>query len=86
MRITVEYYARLRELAGCPSEVVTMNAGASVKDVWRQATALHGALASMTGRVSAAVNAEFAGMHTVLHDGDEVAFLPPVSGGADTTR
>ena len=32
--------------------------------------------------ISCAVNAEFARMHATVHDGDEVAFLPPVSGGS----
>jgi molybdopterin synthase sulfur carrier subunit len=38
-------------------------------------------MAPYRGSVSGAVNAEYARMDAPIHDGDEVAFLPPVSGG-----
>jgi molybdopterin converting factor subunit 1 len=86
MRVKVEFYARLRELAGTPEWPLETTDGATVGEVWRAAVAAHDALAAMTGSVSAAVNAEFATMKTVVRDGDEIAFLPPVSGGARETR
>jgi molybdopterin synthase catalytic subunit len=86
MRVTVRLFARLREAAGageCPCEVP---AGASVVDVWRAMTALHPSLEPFGGSISAAINADFAKPSTPVHEGDEVAFLPPVSGGSGPTR
>ena len=82
MRVTVQVFARLRELAGRDEWSVDVPAGASVADVWRAATVSMPALAPFTGAVTCAVNSDFARMDTLLRDGDAVAFLPPVSGGA----
>jgi molybdopterin converting factor small subunit len=76
-------FARLRDLAGrgeWPCDLDTRTA-ASVADVWRGVVQDHPALEPFARSVSCAVNARFARMHTTLNDGDEVAFLPPVSGG-----
>ena len=81
MRVTVRLFARLRDLAGRPDQSVDVPAGASVADVWRALAARHPALEPFGGSVSCAVNADFARMHAAVRDGDEVAFLPPVSGG-----
>jgi molybdopterin converting factor small subunit len=60
--------------------------GASVADVWRAIEGAHPAVQPLAKTVSAAVNAEFASMTTTVHEGDEIAFLPPVSGGAGVSR
>jgi molybdopterin converting factor small subunit len=52
-----------------------------VQDVWRALVRDHPALASFTRAMSTAVNLEYARLDTPVRDGDEVAFLPPVSGG-----
>jgi molybdopterin converting factor small subunit len=56
--------------------------GASVADLWRSVAGDHPELHRFAASISCAVNADFAPMSTVLRDGDEVAFLPPVSGGS----
>jgi molybdopterin converting factor subunit 1 len=81
MRITVRVFARLRELAGAGELVRDVAPGTSVADVWRALQHEFPGMAPYARSVSAAVNAEFARMDTRLSDGDEVAFLPPVSGG-----
>jgi molybdopterin synthase sulfur carrier subunit len=81
MRVTVRLFARLRDLAGRADQSLDVPAGASVDDVWRALTARHPALEPFGRSVSCAVNADFARRHAAVRDGDEVAFLPPVSGG-----
>lgn len=80
MRVTVRLFARLREIAGAPElerdvEVPTLGG------LWDQLAREYPAMAPYRGSVSGAVNAEYARMDTPISDGDEVAFLPPVSGG-----
>ncbi|HYN08397.1 MAG TPA: MoaD/ThiS family protein [Vicinamibacterales bacterium] len=81
MRVKVQLFARLRELAGrgeCDCEVP---AGASVGDVWRAVADRHVSLRPFGGAISCALNADFARMNAPVQEGDEIAFLPPVSGG-----
>ena len=82
MRVTVQLFARLRELAGRSEWTCELPPGSSVEDVWRSLVAAHPLVAPLGSAVSAAVNAEFARMTAKVADGDAVAFLPPVSGGA----
>ena len=56
-------------------------ANASVKTVWDQLVTEFPDLGAYAASISAAVNADYARMNARLADGDEVAFLPPVSGG-----
>jgi molybdopterin converting factor subunit 1 len=86
MRVTVQLFARLRELAGRSETTCEVPPGASVADVWRALQVDHPAIAPLGSSVSAAVNAEFAPMTTEVHEGDAIAFLPPVSGGAGVSR
>jgi molybdopterin converting factor subunit 1 len=81
MRVKVRLFARLREIAGRGEYECDVPAGASVEDVWQAVTAGHDALKAFGSAVSCAVNADFARRTAKVHEGDEVAFLPPVSGG-----
>jgi molybdopterin converting factor subunit 1 len=82
VRVTVQLFARLRELAGRSEWACELPPGSSVQDVWRRLVEAHPSVAPLGPAVSAAVNAEFARMSATVADGDAVAFLPPVSGGA----
>ena len=64
MRVTVQLFARLRELAGRSEATCELAPGASVADVWRALEVAHPAIAPLGASVSAAVNAEFAPMTT----------------------
>lgn len=81
MHVTVRLFARLREIVGAPEVAREVPDGATLSSVWEELSAEFPALAPYRGSVSAAVNADYARMHAPVHDGDEVAFLPPVSGG-----
>ena len=82
MRVPVRLFARLREIAGTDTLERDVSGGASVADVWASLVSEWPPMAAFQSTVSAAVNAEYARMHRELSDGDEVAFLPPVSGGS----
>jgi molybdopterin converting factor subunit 1 len=81
MRVTVKLFARLRDLAGSGELIRDVEAPATVHTVWRSLTAEMPALLDYEATMSVAVNAEYARMAAAVHEGDEVAFLPPVSGG-----
>jgi molybdopterin converting factor subunit 1 len=81
MRVTVRLFARLREIAGAAELTRELTPGANIAAVWRQLAGEFPELAPYERSVSSAVNADYARMDHVLRDGDEVAFLPPVSGG-----
>jgi molybdopterin converting factor subunit 1 len=79
--INIRLFARLREIAGTSELTRTVQEGATARTVWDQLTMEFPALGVYTPAISCAVNEEYARFPAMLHDGDEVAFLPPVSGG-----
>ena len=81
MPVTVRLFARLREIAGAEELARPVAPGATVADVWQALVADWSGLAPYAASLSCAVNAEYARMTTPVRDGDEIAFLPPVSGG-----
>ena len=81
MRVTVRLFARLRDITGAAELPRELAAGATIRDLWRQLAAEFPELASYERSISSAVNTDYARMDRVVTDGDEVAFLPPVSGG-----
>lgn len=82
MRVTVRLFARLRDAVGAGTLVREVPPGATVDDVWRSLAAEWPAVAAYRESLSCAVNADYARMSAPVADGDEIAFLPPVSGGA----
>jgi molybdopterin converting factor subunit 1 len=82
VRVNVKLFARLRELVGSGDLALDVaGQAATVADVWAVLVAAHPAAESYTRSMSCAVNLDYARMTTPVSDGDEVAFLPPVSGG-----
>jgi molybdopterin converting factor subunit 1 len=81
VRVTVRLFARLRDIAGASELSRELAAGATIGDVWRQLAGEFPELTQYERAISSAVNADYARMDHVLGPGDEVAFLPPVSGG-----
>ncbi len=77
MTIRVRYFASLREKMGRIEDTLVAEDIATVSDVWKVVSGgqpLH-------EQVLCAVNMEYAGPQTVVQEGDEVAFFPPVTGG-----
>jgi molybdopterin converting factor subunit 1 len=81
VRVRIRLFARLRELAGAGELQRDAPDDATVAAVWDLLAREYPAIAPYAGSISCAVNAEYARMTTRVGDGDEIAFLPPVSGG-----
>ncbi|MEW5982095.1 MAG: molybdopterin converting factor subunit 1 [Acidobacteriota bacterium] len=79
MRILL--FARLRDIARAGSLERQVPPACTVEDVWSALAAEWPELTAFRPALSAAVNAEFAPFSALVNEGDEVAFLPPVSGG-----
>ncbi|MFQ6057504.1 MAG: molybdopterin converting factor subunit 1 [Anaerolineae bacterium] len=79
MRVKVRFFASYRELVGRRELELEVAAGATVADLWRRLGQEFPRLSAISP--AAAVNMEYVPFEVGLHDGDEVAFLPPVSGG-----
>jgi sulfur-carrier protein len=79
VKLRLLYFASLRDQAGRDVEEIETTA-ASAHDVYRQARERHG-FALDQDRLRVAINGQFADWKQALADGDEVVFLPPVSGG-----
>ncbi len=83
MRVNVKLFARLRELVGDGDLTIDAPEGATVREVWQALVDRHPAAAVYERSMSCAVNLDYSRMTTPVSEGDEVAFLPPVSGGSD---
>ena len=81
MRVTVRLFARLRDIAGAGEFEIPVHDGATVRHVWEPLVGEFEELRAYDVSISTAVNAEYSQMDAPVADGDEVAFLPPVSGG-----
>jgi molybdopterin converting factor subunit 1 len=81
MRVTVRLFARLRDIAGGSAIQREVAEGATLATAWAALVAEFPELEGYGSSISGAVNEEYARMDARLKDGDEVAFLPPVSGG-----
>lgn len=79
VRVTIDYYAILRERTGVASETVATSAP-DLAALWEDVRVRH-ALPFQRASFAAARNDDFAPWDAPLADGDRVAFLPPVSGG-----
>ena len=81
MKVRVRLFASLREAAGSERLELELPDGASVEEAWRSLASRHPALATRRQSLAAAVNRSYAAWDAALSDGDELAFIPPVSGG-----
>lgn len=84
--MNVKLFARLRELVGAGDLLLEVPGGTTVADVWAALVAAYPAADAYARSMSCAVNLDYARMTSPVADGDEVAFLPPVSGGSSVAR
>ncbi|MGA3018629.1 MAG: molybdenum cofactor biosynthesis protein MoaE [Bryobacteraceae bacterium] len=82
MHVRVLFFGMLKELAGGPSDEADFPPGADLRSVFESYASRYPRMRELAGSIVIARNREFAEISTLLAEGDEVAFLPPVSGGA----
>jgi molybdopterin converting factor subunit 1 len=81
MNVTVQLFARARELAAADHVEIELDAGASAGQLRRRLAEEYPALAGLLERSALAVNEEFAEEDAIVPADARVALLPPVSGG-----
>ena len=86
MRVRVLFFGRLKDIVGRAEDVAEVAEGTRVEDLYARYGQRFPELAGFRGSVAASVNQVFADWLSPLETGDEVAFLPPVSGGAVADR
>jgi len=86
MRVTLRYFAAVRERLGKEEESIEIPDGCTAADLRSVLGQRYQALAPLLGHVRAAVNRVIVSWDHRLGDGDEVALIPPVAGGAGCLR
>jgi len=81
MTVTLLYFASFREHMGTDVETRQVSDGTSAGQLWRELAREVPHFAVFPSMPPVAVNGDYAVGDTILSDGDEVAFLPPVAGG-----
>ena len=81
MKTHVKLFAILKEKAGTPELTLELPGSSTVADLLLEMERLHPGLVAGIGKTMVAVNTEYATELQTLKDGDEVALIPPVSGG-----
>ena len=83
MKVKVHFFALYRERAGQNQLSLELSSDATVSRMVEEVRRIFPDLAPPTVDIVVAVNAEYAHPETVLRDGDDIALIPPVSGGVD---
>src|SRR6204780_415905 len=85
MRVRVLFFGQLKEIVGAAEDDADLSEGARVEDLFERYARRFPRLAEFRSSIAASVNQEYAEWRAPLVDGNEGAFLPPVSGGRQTT-
>ena len=81
MTVRVQFYSRLRDLAGAPELIVDLGEGATVADLLGKVYAKVPVLRSQDKSILVGVGVEFVDRNYKLQPGDEISIMPPVQGG-----
>lgn len=86
MQVKVLFFGALRDLVGRSDDALTLPEGARLSDLLAHYEAKVPRLKDLLPAVALSINQEYSAAGAALHDQDEVALLPPVSGGLDEGR
>jgi molybdopterin synthase catalytic subunit len=83
VRVQVRYFAVFRERIGCEAEEIDLPDGAKVADAIELLASRHAPIRALSGRFRVAVNHNMTEEAEPLAEGDELALIPPIAGGAE---
>jgi molybdopterin synthase catalytic subunit/molybdopterin converting factor small subunit len=86
MQVRTLFFGMLKDLTGRGSDLLSLPEHATVGDVFTHYEKLVPKLGDFAASIAISINQEFAGPDSKLKDGDEIAFLPPVSGGSKDSQ
>ncbi len=81
MNIRIRYFASLRETTEKSEETLTLPDGATIAALREVLLECYPRLQAVMERAVCAVNHRYVSLETILHERDEVVFIPPVGGG-----
>lgn len=81
MKVRLLFFAVLRDIAGSDQQELALDEGTTAAEVWESLRRSYGKLADYSRPPMIAINESYAAPDTMLRDGDELAFIPPVAGG-----
>ncbi|MFH1496936.1 MAG: molybdopterin converting factor subunit 1 [Verrucomicrobiota bacterium] len=79
--MTILYFAHARRITGCAEETIAAAAPFTVDQLWAELLSRHPGLSALRASCRLACNQQFAAADTMIQPADEVAVIPPVSGG-----
>ena len=82
MIVTVKTFAALREIIGFASVAIDVSSDATVRDVIKAIGERYPGTGMIASQIMIAVNMEYVGLDHPVHQNDEMALIPPVSGGS----
>lgn len=80
--VTIRLFAGSAELIGVRTWYLPATDGMTISDAFERLCEVFPSLATYRNRLHFALNAEYAGPQSLVHPGDEICLIPPVSGGA----
>jgi molybdopterin converting factor subunit 1 len=81
VKVRLLFFAVLRDIAGTDERELAVADGTTARDVWQSLRAEYAKLTDYSQPPMIAINESYAAPETILRDGDELAFIPPVAGG-----
>jgi molybdopterin synthase catalytic subunit len=83
VRIKVLFFGQLKDITRCSEDSLELPDGASLEHIFQHYASRYTRMRDLRQSIVIARNHQFADASTLAADGDEIAFLPPVSGGSD---
>ena len=81
MKLTVQYFSRLKDLTCSDEELLEVEPGLSVQGLLRHLYLRHAGLGAWNAHLLVAVDVEYVERGHLLKDGDVISVMPPVQGG-----
>lgn len=81
MKVKTKFFAAIKDIVGTPEAELDLTSGTTAGDLFQRYCQQHPPLNRYAERIMISVNLEFVPPETRLSEGDEIAFIPPVSGG-----